>query len=133
RVRGLGAEARLVDAHDVVAGLLELYREEERGRDIYAARLQALRVTNAGRELIRPERFARRVGLAIEEIVVVLADERLRVAYGVGLRVGRLVVLYLKRGRGALAEAAPRDRAEQERERAIPARVAVLRDGTVEV
>ena len=87
RVAGQVAEGRLVRADDEVARLLELNGEEEGGRDVLPARRRR-QAASAPHDvdLARPEGLARGVGLAVEEVVVVLADEGRGVVYRVGVR-----------------------------------------------
>src|SRR5215213_2804522 len=96
-VRGLvslvGEEARL----------LELNREEERGRDVYARGLHAGRVRAAMTKLILPEGEPRGVRVAAEEVSVVLAHEELGVVQGVGGRRVGVVVADGDDERGAVA------------------------------
>src|SRR5205085_1788338 len=94
------AEGRLVCAYDQEARLLELYREEERLRDVDPLRLTARRVIPATLYLVRPEVLARLVGLTIEEVVVVRADERARIVYRVRARLRCVVNDSERRSRG---------------------------------
>src|SRR3954463_3359812 len=72
-----------MQAVDEVSGLLELKREEEGRRDVDALDLAALRVRAARLYLVSPEGEARSIGLAVEEVPVVLRDEEGRRVYGV--------------------------------------------------
>src|ERR1044071_2987317 len=88
-------EGRLVREVDEESGLLELNREEERGRDVDAADLKV--GVPAVRQLVRPEGEPRGVRLAVEEVYVVLPDEERRVEARVPAdrvrAVGRLVTV----------------------------------------
>ena len=72
------AKRGLLRANDEIARLFELYRKEERRRNIDALYLPALRVRAAALDVIRPKDLARLIRLPVEEIVVMLADKSLR-------------------------------------------------------
>src|ERR1700749_5227322 len=73
--RGVRAEGRAVRQVCEIPRPLELYREEEGRADVYPLDVAAGRVSAAGGYLARPEVEARRVGLAVEEVQVVLSHE----------------------------------------------------------
>ena len=61
------------------AGLLKLYREKERSRDVDPFSLDTLLVSSARSNLIRPKTEARRVRFAVEKIIILLANKELRI------------------------------------------------------
>lgn len=63
--------------------MLKLDGEEEGGGDVLALDSNALRVCAAGGDFVGPEGEAGGVGLAVEEVEVVLANEELRVVNGI--------------------------------------------------
>jgi len=58
----------------------------ERRRDVYARDLDAVSIAAAGVDVVGPKSEAGVVGLAAQEVEVVLADEELRVVYGINHR-----------------------------------------------
>jgi hypothetical protein len=72
-----------VRAVDEVARLLKFNREEEGRRRVDAAHGAARAVGAAALDVRDPEGFAGRVGEAVEEVGVVLADEEVRAVDGV--------------------------------------------------
>src|SRR5581483_2386138 len=70
--------SRFVGSIDFVTRLLEFDRQEERGRNIDALDLDALRVAATRADLILPESVTIRVGFAIQEIAVLLANIKRR-------------------------------------------------------
>ena len=71
----IGTEGSSVSEIGGEAGILEFDRKEERRRDMDALDLDALLVGAAGGDLVNPEGEPARVGLAIQEVEVMLANE----------------------------------------------------------
>src|SRR5205814_427033 len=88
---GQVAERGLVDAVDEEARVLKLDGEEEGRARVNPLDVAAVRVRAARLDVVRPELEARGVGLAREEVAVVLRDEELRVVNRVRPRSGDAV------------------------------------------
>ena len=92
RSAGRVAIGGLVHALDQITGLLEFNRQKISGRDINSLGLNTRLVRSARGYFIRPESQTGRVRIAIEEVVIVLAHEVLRVVYDVRDRLDQVVV-----------------------------------------
>src|SRR5262249_8692717 len=68
------AERRGVGFVDEITGLLEFDGKEECRRDVDALHLSALNICAADVNVVGPKSKARGVGLAVEEVAIVLAD-----------------------------------------------------------
>src|SRR5258706_7146398 len=73
------AVRRVIEALDQITGLLKLQRRKVSGRDVDAPEFQAGLVPSAGSYLIGPKCQTTRVGLPVEEVVIMLAGEVLRI------------------------------------------------------
>src|SRR5205085_7949924 len=94
-----------IESVEEEARALELDGEEEGRRGVDALDLAALRglyPCAARLDVVRPELEARGVGLAVEEVVVVLADEEGGGVHGV--RGGRSEVVVVDDERGTVAD-----------------------------
>jgi hypothetical protein len=100
------AVSGLIGAIDEVARFLKFNREKESGTDVDTLDLAAPGVCAARLDLVRPEGEARRIGLAVQEVMVVLADEPRGHVNRVNRRLLR-VVRDLQRGYRARTECDP--------------------------
>ena len=78
-------------ANDEITCLLKLNRQEKRSRDADTLCLPALRVSSALLDLVRPKIFARKIALAIQKVVVMLANEHARGVDRIACRLRRVV------------------------------------------
>ena len=86
------AVSGFVQSLDQITRLLEFNREKVSGRDINPLRLNTRLISSAGGYFIYPESQTTRVSLAIEEVVIVLSYEILRIVDDVRGRLNRVVV-----------------------------------------
>jgi hypothetical protein len=70
RVSGCIRVGGLVEPLDEITSALEFYREVEGGRDVHSLEIDASLVSAARVNLAGPERKARRIRLAIQEVVM---------------------------------------------------------------
>src|SRR5437879_11633840 len=84
------AVSRFVYAIDEITGLLEFNREEVSCGDVDTLHFYALMIAATGGDLVRPEFPAALIGIAVEEVQILLTNEELGVVDGVtGLRRGQ--------------------------------------------
>src|SRR5207248_2021415 len=112
------AEGCLVEPVDEVAGALELYGEEEGGRDVDAVHVNATLIPGAVVDVVLPEVEARLVREAREKVHVLLLDEEVRVVnrdrhVGAGAKPERLDLRVAVQQVGGEAVAVLRDYAQR--------------------
>ena len=93
RARIVGAHGRFVGQVNQRTGLLKLDREEESGARVDALDLDTLRVGATRSNAAGPEVEAGSIGLATQEIEIVLTDKEVCIVHGITLRWKEVVIL----------------------------------------